>query len=501
MRYQKFSITTLLFCAGISGSPILLALDPPTPTISELTVTDKKLGTIFYALETLEYWTVKASAGDEKRAAKLHKDLLKQEQNLNAISGADPHQISQLQDYIVKLAEVLNQSAHRSTQKSTPEQTAETQLNSISQPTLDIKLYRGKVKKLKNRLNNPRAAGMELHAHLKELVAEIGQYGESQHKGYEILINELTDVANLIAERNPPINMTRTQALQFIENIDEKYQNLVPIIEFGNQRELTADMVDNFVRSLQELETSRQADLPTLQAITAATGEGHSALNRLVEGIPKLVNRSINKFEQGMQQHSQYIFSKLERLAKLDPKTNAYAFNNSEQRQVNEAQFILTSNSLAEAARLEAAFGTSTVYSDIKTQFDKNLDIWRTHFSAVVADYKLPVDIGSQKLRATAEKVLSTEKYGVGGWEKLIVNADLRDQETVDHKFNSSGIETIVRQWQEFQVTTVEVEEDSFYVYTNLIRNYSKAPRTTPLNRWILSKRIKGNQVDSNVLH
>lgn len=310
----------------------------------------------------------------------------------------------------------------------------------------------------------------------------------------------MTDVSRQISVRNPNIGMTRDQARDYINRTTEKYRDFLPDIKFRERGEIDPQSVDAYIAALKATDAARMEDLPRLKNIVQATGEGRSLLKRLETGIVTDIQRSAQIFDQQMKHHVNYVYGQLRTLAELDPTRNAYAFNNEEKRLKNERQFLITSNALTEAARVEAVLGAGQVFDETKRQFDANLEIWRSHFAAAAAGYELPTDIGNEKLRTIAESVLKTEKYGITGWEKIIVNADLRAQETIEHKVIDKGLETIIRQWQEFQVTTVERENGKYFAYFNTLHNFSRGPRTKPVNQWILAKRMKSAEVGRSKL-
>jgi len=54
---------------------------------------------------------------------------------------------------------------------------------------------------------------------------------------------------------------------------------------------------------------------------------------------------------------------------------------------------------------------------------------------------------------------------------------------------------TIVRRWEEYQVTTVEFEDGKYILYYNTLKNFSAAPNPTPINTWILGERAKDGEI------
>nr|MBX2885908.1 hypothetical protein [Granulosicoccus sp.] len=349
--------------------------------------------------------------------------------------------------------------------------------------------------------DSPRISGMQLQEKFDQLVAKFERLPVSSNAGYVSLFDKFVLGGKRLLERNPDIGMPVEQVSAYIANLQERYRDSIPVVQFTAQGELTADSVDEYIERLTAVSVDRDRDLPQVKKIVLATGEGRYLLNWLEVDALNEVRRNNERFDGLLQSNINYRRSQLEKLASLDPVENAYAFGDEVKRQKNEAAFIQVLGTLQQAARLQSTLWGGSTYADQAVAFETQLENWKAKFDHAKSSRTLPVAIVNQELSAIAETVLLDDKYGVGKWKKLIVNADIRPGESTEHKLTDDGLVTIIKNWEEYQVATVEEEAGKLYLYYNTLRKFSRAPRTTPVNRWILAKRHKSGEIEKSLLN
>ena len=149
------------------------------------------------------------------------------------------------------------------------------------------------------------------------------------------------------------------------------------------------------------------------------------------------------------------------------------------------------------ALELEALMGTNLGTIKLKQQHDEFLGQYLAKVELVAGGKltELPTAINKPELLEIAGEVLKKEQYGIDGWEKLIVNSDKKSKQRTTYEVSGDTIEKIVRDWDEFQVTTVEEEGGKYYVYYNTLAFYRSGASTTPTDRWILATRFKSAEI------
>lgn len=99
------------------------------------------------------------------------------------------------------------------------------------------------------------------------------------------------------------------------------------------------------------------------------------------------------------------------------------------------------------------------------------------------------------KLLKTAAETLKKEKYEVGEWRALVINAPLKSHERREAWLDADTVRATVTfytyAWEQYQVTTVEEVEGELWLFANTLKRYSSGDRTTPVGEWILSRRFK----------
>lgn len=99
------------------------------------------------------------------------------------------------------------------------------------------------------------------------------------------------------------------------------------------------------------------------------------------------------------------------------------------------------------------------------------------------------------ELLAIAEATLRNPDYEVGEWKALVINLDRRDQVRREAWLKPGAAYTTLSfyeyAWEEFQVTTVEEHEGQLWLFSNRLKRYKSGDPTTPVGRWILSRRFE----------
>ena len=113
-----------------------------------------------------------------------------------------------------------------------------------------------------------------------------------------------------------------------------------------------------------------------------------------------------------------------------------------------------------------------------------------------------------KKLIKIAKETLANYDY-IGDYERLVINADKvhRSKETSTTKFDDidvslsgdvtlTGTETTYfYEWDQFQVATAEPKDGRYYIFYNTLKFFTSGSSNTPLNKWILSGRIQGIEI------
>ena len=119
-----------------------------------------------------------------------------------------------------------------------------------------------------------------------------------------------------------------------------------------------------------------------------------------------------------------------------------------------------------------------------------------------------PVSTNEELLRI-AKATLANPSHETGDIIRMVVNSDkvTRESETsemdiddvdvgLSGKVKMSGTQTTTRyKWEQDQVATAEPVDKEYFIFYNTLKYYTAGGTTAPLNRWILSGRIQGNEI------
>ena len=408
-------------------------------------ITDAKLGAIRYGGESVAYWIGKMKPGDQSRAATLQRDLNRLRQRLQSSTGVDQQQAKALADYLNAIDKAIAEKAKPvASKRATPDpKTPSVQAAPVDPAT-------------------------------------------------EVLIKPTENAAVYSAD-----------ASKFVNSIQAKYGNggtleLPDLRLVTRDRKVTVEEVDKVLADWKVYQDELKKDLPKLKQVVDQTGQGKYWLKWLGgEQIERFKQSEVRIFQSAVDSIVTRAAEDAKNRSSLDLEKHAFQFRGDMAtktvKRFEEAVVVAK-----QAARLEEIFGLKGRWSSQVDELKRYTAIYRDRVAELDSgkSTKLPKDINDSKLRKIAEQVLRVKKYGVGKWQRLIVNSKLVPRDRIEHKAFNGSIETIVRKWEEFQVTTVEQDKNGkYYLYFNTIAKFSRAPRTTPIDTWILSKRFKGNAV------
>lgn len=115
----------------------------------------------------------------------------------------------------------------------------------------------------------------------------------------------------------------------------------------------------------------------------------------------------------------------------------------------------------------------------------------------------------NSELIQIAKDTLANPNYETGDIIRIIINSDkvTRESESsqididdvdvgLSGKVKMSGTQTTTRyKWEQYQVATAEPVNDKFFIFYNTLKYYTAGGTTTPLNQWIRTGRIQGNEI------
>ena len=110
-----------------------------------------------------------------------------------------------------------------------------------------------------------------------------------------------------------------------------------------------------------------------------------------------------------------------------------------------------------------------------------------------------------EELLAVARETLGLEKYEIAGWERLVINAPLRRVTRKEAWLRPGAAYATISfydyTWDQFQVTTAEMVGDEVWLFSNLLKYYHSGDPTSPVGRWVLSKRFELTPILAKNVH
>jgi len=250
--------------------------------------------------------------------------------------------------------------------------------------------------------------------------------------------------------------------------------------------------------------TSLQQDGSYLQDIggrtTLISRQDHDRLSRWVnQELPPRLERIEAETMGGVDRRIAALMQPLAFMADVKPGdsgkiTNLYLNSDTYAQRLGEMDEVV--RLLDTALQLDRMLGFDTAgHEQRKAELAALRGRIEATMEAALADARMPPNRGDAGLAAIAEEVLKTPTYGVGSWQRLVVNAP--KVRHAERRFEAEGSSLVAYDmvWEQFQVATAEPEGDQLFVYYNTLKFFESGYRTTPTGRWILAERFKGGRI------
>ena len=278
-----------------------------------------------------------------------------------------------------------------------------------------------------------------------------------------------------------------------------------------NSSPVTEAQVRDFVRGIAAVKEHIKTDGAYLASIegkvplTVPQGNAFRfAKSSLAHGKPAKIKRATSIAITTIDLWVKHENSYLEFIEKTDPNDPNHRAN----RLLAKGRYQENLKRLAkshEAVKMAALFDKEMGRTDGPDRaaqlkrVEAAIDAYKGKFKTALSGNRMPeAKSTSSKLRKVVAEVLAKPKYGYK-YERYVINADLRSLEkksgSISHGTVSSTVTVYTYKWDEFQATTAEKVGDAYYLYYNTFKYYYSGDTTTPMNRWILSKRFQGSQI------
>jgi len=135
---------------------------------------------------------------------------------------------------------------------------------------------------------------------------------------------------------------------------------------------------------------------------------------------------------------------------------------------------------------------------------------YRSKQKLALNSVRMPDSASDDKsLLSIARETLRNPDYEVGEPLQMVVNSErvARTKESSEVEFDEidislsgnvklSGTETTTKYaWEQYQVATAEAVGEEYFIFYNTFKFFTAGATTTPLNRWLLSGRMQGEQI------
>ena len=466
----------------------------------QVKITDSKLHPINYAADSLKHWIDKAAQGDARRASALLHDLEKLETRFGRIPTSDSEQYRHVASRLKQLRTEIAQKSNTSDDGGSAKKAANTK-PSATRPNPAISGIESLVASLEqdlNRYKDNHKQRSRMRGDVSTLKQRLSRVPANDHPSYKALQQRIGKLETSLQDQGGPLNMSDKEVADYVERIRVKYSEEIRLPEVRDimtNRELMAKDVDGIMVKMKLFAENVDADLPKLRRVVESTGQGEYWLNWLEKRSIEQLKKNITSIKTTIDNHIKSELRDARQRSELDTEKNKYAFTNESMLKQQQADHARSRRTLQQAARLEKLLGLPATWSPKLQELEGYIATWQKKVGRASVVRELPVEVGTKELHTIANEALRQEKYGVGKVVHMIVANKPVPRDRIEHKAFNGKIETIVRVWEQFQVTTIEAENGKLSVYVNDLSRFSRAPRTTPIGKWILTTRFKRGEI------
>jgi hypothetical protein len=180
---------------------------------------------------------------------------------------------------------------------------------------------------------------------------------------------------------------------------------------------------------------------------------------------------------------------------KPDHRANRFLMDGRYEENVGQLEEGLKFVAIADAFDKALAIKNGDLRARQQAALSNAIAKYKADFQVALSTVRMTPGIGDDKLEAIAAETLKNPKYGVNlPWKRLEVGKKTRRKQEVS-SLSGSTLVTNMFDWEEFQARTAEQEGGKWYIFVNDIKYFYSGGTTTPLNRWLVAKRWKSEQI------
>lgn len=496
IKMVQFVVLTLI---ATQAAPAVVGQESNNEAVK---ITNSKLTGINMGLDSTQHWLEKMTAGDSKRGAALIADLEKLAARFNRVPKSDDEQYKFIVNRFASLTKAIQDKSVDS--KTTPGKTKSTpgannEVASKANPKIfTVNKNLDSMEKFMSSMDTSNVRQLsqlnDMFSYASRMCATIPA---TTHPDYVAVTERMKSMEGKIKSVTPQLASNESPEL-VMKQMREKYLRTLELPRAQKMmasRELTNEDVSKFLGSIERFQADIKTDLPKIRAAAAALGSSSDVVAWVAVESKTHIKEETDKLIRMLDRYVETAMMDAQNLAGLDVEKNKYSFVTESVRKNNEEKFARAMRTLDQAKSLEDAFNVPNRWSSKTVEIETHFATYREKASQAATVKKLPKEIGDASLAKIAKEVLAIEKYGVGEIERLIVNSKMVPRDRIETRYFNGALETIVRKWDEYQVCTVEKEGDKFFVYFNTLKKFSRAPGTTPIDKWILSNRFKSGEI------
>ncbi|MEL6110279.1 MAG: hypothetical protein AAFU85_30085, partial [Planctomycetota bacterium] len=377
-------------------------------------ITDSKLSSINYGIESLEHWIAKLADKEDPRRQQLLRDHDRLRARFNRLPSSKDSQylhiakrLRETRQQIETGNDAPRAAKHDAVAKNSSNQTRSDKVNSTAQlpahvrrqlASLDLRLrsleqdeerYREGTLKQRQRVRRDS----------RTLQASFDRMPTSGHPDYIAFKKRLGSLMQRLKPAEA-LHMTAAEVTETLNHFRNKYYEILKLPRSRDMLrtgELSSQEVDAFVKKANAFTEQAKSDLPRLKQLLAATGEGEVLVAWVETKANEELQREMSVVKTMIHQSIERGIDAAKRCSELDIEKDAYTLNSDVAHKKHIELFARTSRTIEQAVRLEAAMEWPTTWKSRGKELERFVAAYNVKLAGTIHARKLPNDIGSRE--------------------------------------------------------------------------------------------------------
>lgn len=318
-------------------------------------------------------------------------------------------------------------------------------------------------------------------------------------------------LADLMDKRAAEAEASEAELGDVVAEVDaiEKRMKEMPVPRPLPYDTMTPEQLKEWTATITAIKAQTEKDVAYLQSINGRTDKiDRQRMQRLNHWVgndrPRRVQDSIAQMDAFFGANWSQYQRNIEWHANDDPtdpnhQANRFVGEGRYEENMERFQKGLTFLDMAEIFEAGVGIDRKADRKEQRAALQAAMAKYQSDYKIAVGSVRMNKGVDDDELREIAQEVLESGRYeGVGEIVRVETTKKSRRKETrgsISGTVTGASVTASDYEWDEFQAHTIEKHGDQYFIFHSTIKYFYSGGRKTPLDRWLVSGRFKGNPI------